>query len=85
VRAVVPAVREVGRRAERLGAEPPGDDRPVRTLILDSHVLPGGPELTEEVAYAQMLRERAQSWVDTPNTTGMTPRQAVGAGGAAPG
>lgn len=83
VRAVVLDARETGRRAERLGGEPPSDDRPVRTLVLDSQIVPGGPGVTEEAAYVDAVREQSRSWLDTPNDLGMTPRQAAVVGGPA--
>jgi len=75
VRAEAPTVREVSRRAERLGGEPPSDGRGVRTLVVDNHVVHAGDDI---------LRATRESWVDIPvNRLGMTPREAARAGGDA--
>jgi hypothetical protein len=83
VRAMVPAAWEAGRRAERLGSEPSSDDRRVRTIIVDRHIAPGGPGVTEDAAFKEMIREWSRTWVDTPNEQGVTPREAATATGAA--
>jgi hypothetical protein len=76
VRAETPAAREVSRRAERLGGEPPSDGRRVRTLVVDNNVVPAGED--------DILRATRESWVDTTvNSLGMTPREAAKAGGDA--
>lgn len=80
VRAELPAAREVSRRADRLGAEPPSDGRKVRTLEVDSYVVPADT-CTDEQAEEHLLRTTRESWVDTPNRLGMTPREAAKVGG----
>jgi SEC-C motif len=73
VRVEAPTVREVSRRAERLGGEPPRDGRRVRTLVVDNHVVTAGDDI---------LRATRESWVDSAvNSLGMTPREAARAGG----
>ncbi len=81
VRAEAPTAREVSRRAERLGGEPPRDDGTVRTLVMDNYVIPTDGHPDEGHAEDHMLRTTRKSWVDTPNSLGMTPREAANAGG----
>jgi hypothetical protein len=66
VRAEALVAREISRRAERLGGEPPSDGRKVRTLVVDNNVVPAADD--------DILRFTQESWVDTTvNSLGMTP------------
>lgn len=83
VRTEAPAAREVSRRAERIGGEPPRDGRKVRTLVMDSFVAPADPGVDLRQAEQAFLHEVSKSWVDTPMAVGLTPREAALAGGEA--
>ena len=74
VRAIAPAAREVGRKAERMGGEP---HPRARILIMESYLV------SAEEPEQDMLRTHRESWVDTVNDLGMTPREAALAGGDA--
>jgi hypothetical protein len=61
----------------------PRDGRTVRTLVVDNYVIPAGGHPDEGHAEDHMLRTTRKSWVDAPNSLGMTPREAAEAGGDA--
>jgi hypothetical protein len=83
VRTEAPAAREVNRQAERVGGEPPRDGRTARILEMDSYVVPADPGMDLHQAGQDFLQRSSESWVDTPMSLGMTPREAALAGGAA--
>jgi hypothetical protein len=74
VHAPAPAAREVRRKAERMGGEP---HPRARILIMESYLV------SAEEPEQDMLRTHRESWVDTVNDLGMTPREAALAGGDA--
>jgi SEC-C motif len=64
VRTLAPQAREIARRAQRLGGEPPGrTGKPVQRLVFDACLLPTGPGVTAEQAFDDMLRERSMLWL----------------------
>lgn len=71
-RGTAPGAREVRRKAERLGGEP---HPRARTLTIDS------PLVSAENPQADLTRRIRESWIDTVNYLGMTPREAAAAGG----
>lgn len=78
VHTVTSSAREVGRRTDRIGGEPPTDGSTARTIMIDSYLLPGDPHMTEQRVQAALPRTASQSWVDTPiERLGMTPREAA--------
>ena len=83
VRTAAPAAREVSRHAERVSGEPPRDGRTVCTLIVDNYLTPVGPGTDQQEAGQEFLQRASESWVDTPMSLGMTPREAALAGGEA--
>jgi hypothetical protein len=83
VRAEAPAAQEVSRHTERIGGEPPRDGRTVRTLIVDNYLAPADPRMDHQQAGQEFLQRATESWVDTPMSLGMTPREAALAGGEA--
>jgi tetratricopeptide (TPR) repeat protein len=74
VRAIAPSAREVGRKAERMGGEP---HPRARNLVFESYIV------SAEESVQDMPRRHGESWVDTVNDLGMTPREAARAGGSA--
>jgi len=74
VHAIAPAAREVRRKAERMGGEP---HPRARILIMESYLT------SAEEPEQDMLRTHRESWVDTVNNLGLTPREAALAGGDA--
>ncbi len=74
VRTVAPDAREVRRKAERMGGEP---HPRARILTIESFLV------SAEDPEQDMARTHSESWVDTVNYIGMTPREAVLAGGDA--
>jgi hypothetical protein len=74
VHAIAPDTREVRRKAERMGGEP---HPRARDLIIESYLV------SAEEAAQDGQRMHSESWVDTVNDLGMTPREAALAGGDA--
>jgi hypothetical protein len=74
VHAIAPDAREVRRKAERMGGEPYPR---ARILAIESYIVPA------EESAKDMPRKHSESWVDTVNDLGATPREAALAGGDA--
>jgi hypothetical protein len=83
VRTEAPAAQEVSRHAERIGGEPPRDGHTVRTLVMDNYAVPADPGMDQRQAGQDFLHIASESWVDTPISLGLTPREAARAGGEA--
>jgi SEC-C motif len=74
VRTIAPDAREVRRKAERMGGGP----RPrARILAIESYFV------SAEEPMQDMPRRHSESWADTVNDLGMSPREAALAGGGA--
>ncbi|MEO3862139.1 SEC-C domain-containing protein [Acrocarpospora sp. B8E8] len=73
VRVIAPGTREVTRRADRMGGEP---HPRARALVMESFFV------SAEGSEQDMWRAHRESWPDTPNDLGMTPREASQVGGA---
>jgi|CZKT01.1.fsa_nt_gi hypothetical protein len=74
VHMIAPQARAVRRKAERMGGEP---DPRARLLTIESYFV------SAEEPAQDMWRTHRESWVDTVNDLGMTPREAALAGGGA--
>jgi hypothetical protein len=86
VRAEIPSARELSRRADPIGdtpppgGPPPGGRKP-RTLVLDSFSTSPSEVLAGRSPHDHWLDQTRRAWLDTPDSLGVTPREAAAAGG----